>query len=275
MASITNDWIETMTKHIRKILVMGLPGAGKTTFSKALAKRLGAVHFNADEVRAAVNKDLGFSVEDRIEQARRMGFLADTVAASGTFAIADFVCPTDETREAFFEGGQGFTILIDRIEAGRFEDTNRLFVRPAEPEFIVNAAGTPEFWAERFAEIIVPRFDFNAPTAFLLGRYQPWHDGHKALFEEALERVGQVVIAVRSTYDPTPGSKDPFEFDEVAARIKTALRGYEGRFEVMPVPNVTNIFYGRDVGYSIERIDLDEATKAISATAVRKKLSGE
>ena len=82
----------------RKILVMGLPGAGKTTLSKVLAPRLNAVHFNADDVRANVNKDLGFSESDRIEHARRMGWLCDQVIKTGCFALADFICPTPQTR---------------------------------------------------------------------------------------------------------------------------------------------------------------------------------
>jgi len=104
---------------------MGLPGAGKTTLSKALVARIGAVSFNADEVRANINKDLGFSVEDRVEQARRMGWLCDRVAEAGSVAVADFVCPTPETRDAF---GDAFVVWVDRIEEGRFADTNKLFV---------------------------------------------------------------------------------------------------------------------------------------------------
>src|SRR6266545_4556820 len=72
---------------------MGLPGAGKTTLSKHLAPRLNAVHFNADDVRANINRDLGFSEPDRIEHARRMGWLCDQVVKVGCFAIADFICP--------------------------------------------------------------------------------------------------------------------------------------------------------------------------------------
>lgn len=107
---------------------MVLPGAGKTTLARALAARLGAAHYDADEVRATINKDLGFSHEDRIEQARRMGWLCDRVVEAGGVAIADFVCPLPETREA---SGPAFTIWVDRIGESRFEDTNRLF-RPPE-----------------------------------------------------------------------------------------------------------------------------------------------
>src|SRR5437868_7613928 len=106
----------------RKILVMGLPGAGKTTLSRALAPRLNAVHFNADEVRANINKELGFSEADRIEHATRMGWLCDQVVKVGGYAIADFICPTPAAREAFSRGGEPFVIWLDRIKEGRFED---------------------------------------------------------------------------------------------------------------------------------------------------------
>src|SRR5437016_5129645 len=109
---------------------MGLPGAGKTTLATGLARRLNAVHFNADEVRKHINKDLGFSEPDRLEQARRMGWLCDQVVKVGGFAVADFICPTAKTREAFLEGGAAFIVWVDRIETSRFEDTNRMFVPP-------------------------------------------------------------------------------------------------------------------------------------------------
>jgi adenylylsulfate kinase len=132
----------------RKILMMGLPGSGKTTLARALAPLIGAVHFNADDVRANINRDLGFSLNDRIEHARRMGWLCDRVAEAGHVAIADFVCPTPETRAAF---GVAFTVWVDRIGEGRFEDTNRLFVPPASFQVRVTAGSTPEHWARRVA----------------------------------------------------------------------------------------------------------------------------
>jgi adenylylsulfate kinase len=134
-----------------KILIMGLPGSGKTTLATVLAPMLGAVHLNADAVRANINKDLGFSVEDRLEHARRMGWLADQVAKAGVHVIADFVCPTTETRAAF---GPALTVFVDRIGAGRFADTNALFERPAHVEVRVTAEGTPQEWAERVAALV-------------------------------------------------------------------------------------------------------------------------
>ena len=255
----------------RKILVMGLPSAGKTTLSKVLAPRLNAVHFNADEVRANVNKDLGFSEQDRIEHAWRMGWLCDQVVKVGGYAIADFICPTPAARKAFSAGGEPFVIWVNRVEQGPFADTNRMFVPPERFDLRVLPDGTPEYWAEQATVALRPVFDPKKPTALFVGRYQPFHDGHKTLIVEGLKRVGQVCIAVRNTQGTD--EKNPFEFEYVRARIEHGLREYEGRFVVIPLPNITSIFYGRDVGYKIERIELDTTIEDISATDARRKLS--
>jgi hypothetical protein len=248
---------------------MGLPGAGKTTLSKELAKLLNAVHFNADEIRQQINKDLKFSLEDRVEHARRMGLLCDIVNRSGQFAIADFVCPTIETREAFGLDNT-FVIFVNRIESGRFEDTNKMFVPPVNAHVVVSAEGSALYWATKIRKLLVPTFDPKAPTAFMLGRYQPFHDGHKKLIIEAMKRVGQVCIAIRDTQGTD--AKNPFSMDEVEQNIRSGLAEYEGLFTVIRVPNITNIFYGRDVGYKIEQIVLDENTQNISATQIRALL---
>lgn len=138
----------------KKILIMGLPGSGKTTLARVLARKLDAVHFNADEVRMHINKDLGFSIEDRIEQAKRMGWLCDQVVAAGHTAIADFVCPLPETRVAF---GQNSTIIfMDTITVSRFVDTNALFTAPYGVDF--------RFWemnAEKNADHVVASFNYR------------------------------------------------------------------------------------------------------------------
>jgi len=250
----------------RKILVMGLPGAGKTTLARALAPKLNAVLFNNDQLRANVNRDHGFSLEDRIEQARRMGWLCDRVVEAGGTAIGDFICPTPETRAAF--GEDAYVIFVDRINQGRFEDTNRMFVPPERFDIRVTSEGSPEYWAEKIYKTIHPSFDPKRPTALFIGRFQPFHGGHRELIEEGIRRVGQACIAVRDTQGVD--DKNPLSYFEVKSRIETGLSTYSGRFIVTPLPNITHVFYGRDVGYSIERILLDETTEAISASAVRE-----
>jgi adenylylsulfate kinase len=137
-----------------KILIMGLPGAGKTTLAEALARELQCAHFNADEIRKEINKDLGFSVKDRLEQARRMGLLCDIVSRHGAYVIADFVCPTPEARDLF---GADFTIWVDRIQESRFEDTNKLFVPPEKYDARINGPWGMQYYAEELTRRIDPK----------------------------------------------------------------------------------------------------------------------
>ena len=137
-----------------KILICGLPGNGKTTLATSLARELSCVHFNADEIRKEINKDLGFSVADRIEQARRMGVLCDIASRYGAHVIADFVCPTPETREAF---GAHFIVWVDRIKKSRFEDTNKLFVPPVDYDMLVDGKFGMQYYAEEIAKMIAPK----------------------------------------------------------------------------------------------------------------------
>ena len=116
-------------------------------------------------------------------------------------------------------------------------------------------------------------WDNKLPTAQMLGRWQPWHAGHQKLFEEILKKTGQVNIMVR---DVKGVDDNPFDFETVKQKIEERLNPkYEGRFRIMLVPNVTNICYGRGVGYKIEEIVLDEETQKISATKIRAKMREE
>ena len=114
-------------------------------------------------------------------------------------------------------------------------------------------------------------FDPKKPTVQMLGRWQPFHDGHLALFKEALKKTGQVCIMVRDT----GGTDDsnPFDFDFVKEKIEEALLPeYEGKFVVQLVPNITNISYGRGVGYTFTEHDLGKEIHSISATKIRAEM---
>ena len=113
-------------------------------------------------------------------------------------------------------------------------------------------------------------WDNKKPTAQMLGRWQPWHAGHQKLFEEILKKTGQVNIMVR---DVQGVDDNPFNFETVKKNIEDKLNPeFEGRFKVMMVPNITNICYGRGVGYKIEEIVLSEEIQKISATKIRAKM---
>jgi len=113
-------------------------------------------------------------------------------------------------------------------------------------------------------------WDNKKPTAQMLGRWQPFHDGHYALFEEIIKKTGQVYIQVR---DVKGVDDNPFDFETVKKNIEECLNEkYKNRFKVVLVPNITNICYGRGVGYKIEEIVLSEEIQKISATKIRKEL---
>ena len=248
------------------IQIIGLPGSGKTELAKALKERINAIHLNADEVRATVNSDLGFSPEDRIEQARRMGDMARLISKQGVApVIVDFVCPTDLTRAAF--GKPDILIWVDRIESGRFEDTNKMWEDPEYCDVRIPCGMT----VEEESDLIITAcqlHDWTAPTTLMLGRYQPWHEGHHALYKEAGKRTEQVLLGVRNTYNTS--EKDPLTFDQVKGYI--AKDDFMDGALVLRLPNITNIVYGRDVGYKIEQVDLGATIHAISATEKRKEM---
>ena len=252
---------------MKRILVMGLPGAGKTTLAQQILEHLQnerktVMWLNADDVRKKYN-DWDFSHEGRIRQSLRMRELADSYNVD--YVICDFVAPLVEMRNNF---KADWTIWVDTINQGRFEDTNKMFERPsnADVSFISHNLD-----AEAKASRIIDKFnlhDWSAPTTLMLGRYQPWHEGHHALYKEAGKRTEQVLLGVRNTYNTS--EKDPLKFDQVKEYI--AKDEFMDGALVLRLPNITNIVYGRDVGYKIEQVDLGADIHAISATQKRKEM---
>ena len=115
------------------------------------------------------------------------------------------------------------------------------------------------------------KFDWRKPTVQMLGRWQPWHAGHRALFERSIKKTGQVCIMIRDCQDWN--YSNPFNVEEVKKFIQADLDPqYRGMYEIIIVPNIINITYGRDVGYIIEEEHFDNDTKVISATKIRKEL---
>jgi nicotinamide mononucleotide adenylyltransferase len=115
------------------------------------------------------------------------------------------------------------------------------------------------------------KFDWKKPTVQMLGRWQPWHAGHRALFERAIAKTGQVCIMIRDCQGWN--ESNPFTLNEVIANIQKDLDPmYAGQYEILVVPNITNITYGREVGYSIEKETFDEQIHNISATKIRLEM---
>jgi hypothetical protein len=272
----------------KRILIMGLPGAGKTYLAGALKEYIekhsafynpqsetawGSMAtvewFNADDIRKKFN-DWDFSQEGRIRQSMRMRELADKSYAD--FVITDFVAPLPEMR---YNYKADWTIWVDTIREGRYADTNKMFNEPDVYDFRITEQNADR-WAEFIGTHILenrrrPVFDWQKETVQMLGRWQPWHDGHRALFERAIAKTGQVCIMIRDCQG-WQGS-NPFAIEQVKSFIRRDLDPlYQGQYEIQVVPNIVNITYGRDVGYRIEQETFDNTVTDISATKIRKDL---
>jgi hypothetical protein len=240
---------------------MGLPTAGKTILARLLTPRLNAVHFNADDVRANINRELSFLEADRIEHDRRMGWLP---GREGRLLRDRGFHLSDAARTGGIFGRRRALRGMGRSDQDRA-------LRGHQPDVHPAGARRSSGIVRGHAGILDRRGDAAAAADLrsqkpdgALGRYQPFHDGHKALIVERLKRVGQACIAVRDRQGID--EKNPFEFEYMRSRIEHGVKEFQGRFVMISVPNITNIFYGRDVDYGVERIDLDSAVEQVSAT---------
>ena len=281
--------------NAQKILIMGLPGSGKTYLATALKQYLETASsiktmpmyrsvnmehtpvsyhsqvdwFNADEIRKRYN-DWDFSREGRIRQSLRMAEFA--LKCTGDYVICDFVAPLPEQR---FNFKADWTIWMDTIDSGRYADTNQAFVPPDVYDFRITEQNA-EKWAEFIGQHILenrrrPTFDWQRETVEQLGRWQPWHAGHRALFDRLIQRTGQVCIMIRDCQGWQ--NSNPFAIVQVKHAIKRDLDPlYQGQYEILVVPNITHIGYGRGVGYTIEEEKFDESITSISGTEIRKLL---
>jgi adenylylsulfate kinase len=253
----------------RKILICGLPGAGKTTLAYALSQNLNAIVYDGDRVRELC-LNFNFDNDSRLSQAKVMCEMCDNALLEGHTALASFVCPTSETRAAFWGDtprDDQFTVFVDRIAESAYPDTNAIFMPPAFPNYTVKFGSTVEESVADIMEMLADPLDWTAPTAVFIGRYQPFHQGHRALIEHGIRKYGQAWIGVR---EMVRGPSNPYSYAAVEKAIHKALSpNHAGKFMVSPIPNVASVMYGRDVGYKVEEVRLSPTVEAISATKIR------
>ena len=135
------------------ILIMGLSGSGKTSLAKALTPMFNAVWLNADKIREEVN-DWDFSEQGRLKQSIRIKILAHKAKSENRNVIADFICPTEDTRKEF---NADYTIWMDTIKVSRFEDTDKIFEAPNNPDFIVTHFDA-DMWAYLIKQDIIDKY---------------------------------------------------------------------------------------------------------------------
>ena len=167
---------------------------------------------------------------------------------------------------------------MDTIKKGRYEDTNELFEKPQENiDYHFKEFKSDEYSKQIARDLI--QFDWKKPTVQMLGRWQPWHDGHFALFVRCFKKTGQVVIQVRDVEGASGGSDqddNPFDFENVCENIIKNLENkgftHGKEYIIQLVPNIVNITYGRKVGYKLEEETFEEKISKISATKIREKM---
>lgn len=266
------------------IWLTGLSGAGKSTLANELSKILDFDILDGDIERAKVQT--GFDKAGRDANVLRAAEKARNIVESGSSVVCAFISPYRGTREQvrkMFTGNFIEVFVNTPLEVCEARDAKGLYAKarsgeiksftgisdvyehPHLPEIELVAGGV----VEQVLEVLTYLRDNNlVPTgnALLLGRYQPFHDGHKALFIEALKREGFVTIGVRSM---PKSENNPYDFAQITKFIENKLIGFEGKYQILPMPNITNIVYGRDVGYKITKVALAPEIEQISSTKIR------
>jgi hypothetical protein len=258
-------------KNSKKILIMGLPGAGKTILAKEVNRNLGAVWLNGDAIRNKY-KDWDFTKKGRIRQAKRLNLLSNQIIKKGKNVIVDFICPNKDSFKYF---KADFIVWVDTIKTGRhirkhLDDINPIFKKPKKYNLRVTTKDA-KFWKFIILDMFFKKkWNDKNPTAQMLGRFQPWHDGHRKLFETIVKKDLQVNIQVKDVGGSN--KSNPFSFRRVKDNIEKDLKIFKSRFKISKVPNIVKVVYGRKVGYKIEQILTPIKFRKIAASNIRKKL---
>ncbi len=248
---------------VKKILIMGLPGSGKTTLSSHLKKILRADWINADKVRSKF-KDWDFSKKGVLRQAKRMRDIA--IKSKKKFVIVDFICPFKKGREIF---KPDYLVWMDTIQKGRHPTFDKSFQKPKKYDLRLLDKNLKINLIQLSDLILGYKWKSKKETSQMLGRFQPWHKGHRKLFEKSLINTGQVFIMVKDVHGI---ADNPYNFKLVKEKIEKDLYYFRKRFKIKLVPNISEINYGRKVGYKIKKINLGKKIERISATKIRRKL---
>lgn len=279
----------------------GLSGVGKTTVSynvkRELEKRgIKTEVIDGDEYRETLCKDLGFSKEDRFENIRRLAFVGQKLSQNGVIVILSAINPYDEIRLEIKEKSPiAKTVWLDcDLEILKQRDTKGLYRRAllpdTHPEKLHNLSGvndpfevpngadliirtdeeTVDEATEKLLNFILENISHKidkTPKALFIGRWQPFHNGHKWLIEQKLEHSIPVMIAVR---DVEPDEKNPLTTDQTVEILNKFYQGEE--VEIITIPDIESVNFGRGVGYEVNEFSPPAEIGAISATEIRSNL---
>lgn len=270
----------------------GLPCSGKTTIAKELLKVLNAQHLDGDIVRKSLSKDLGFSLEDRYENLRRVSIVCKMLNDSGTNVIASFISPTKDLRkmisrnieksskkkqfievyvkcslkECIKRDTKGMYQKALKGEIPMFTGISAPFEEPDNPDITVDTEKlTLEEVVNKILSFLQEKEFIKPRYSLFVGRFSPPHKGHKYLFDSVLNNGGKILIAVRDT---PLSEEDPLTAEQ---RLKLLNKLYEGNPNVrtLIIPDINEVCIGRNVGYKIMAVP--ERIRIISATKIRKK----
>jgi len=241
----------------RIIWLTGQSGAGKTTVAKELQKELDCVILDGDEMRKSISLNAGFSREDRAEHNLRVARLAKILAKQKT-VIVSVIAPISKVREQIDDICSPTWIYIKRTIPER---EGHFYEEPSNYYFTVdhNKISVKQSVEEirEYIGIIKDKY------SVFIGRWQPLHDGHKALFNKVKEEGKKIAIGIRDT---PINESNPYSVNERIDMIKEQVPDAE----VFVMPDLEEIVYGRGVGWGIREVHLDKKTEAISATKIRE-----
>jgi len=241
------------------VWLTGPSGAGKTTVAKELSEYLDAIILDGDEMRESISLGAGFSREDRTEHNLRVARLAEQMAKQSN-VIVSVIAPIKETRELINDICHPAWVYLKRTVPER---EGHFYEEPDADDTRYLTIDHDEVTAEESACKINDAVSHQEFSMFI-GRYQPLHDGHKTLINHVLAEGKPVLVAIRDT---KLSSSNPYTYNERARMVRAA---FGKRVEVVKIPDITEVCYGRKVGWGIRQIRLDEETEAISATKIRE-----
>lgn len=285
------------------VQLTGLSGAGKTTIANNVRGELEALGYkveviDGDEYRKVLCKDLGFSREDRLENIRRLGFVGQTLAKNSVIVILAAINPYEEARQELRQSSNlvrtvwidcDLDTLIDRDVKGLYR---RALLPENDPDKLSNLTGvndpfdvpqdadlviktnyeTVEESSERLLNFILANIGSEKASsvrrAMFVGRWQPFHNGHKWLIGQKLDKGIPVLIAVR---DVVPDQKNPLTTQQTVAILRNTYEDHD--VEIIVIPDIESVNFGRDVGYEINEFVPPDDIKTISATEIRESIN--